>query len=160
MIVLLLFSCKVVFRSLSPHNCSTPVFPVLHYILEFNQTPVRWFSDVIEPSHPLYSPSLPLQSSPVSGSFPMSQLFTSGGQRTGASASASVFAMTIQGWFTLGLTGLISLQSKGLSRVFSSTTIRKHQLFSVQSPLWPNSHIHTWLTHTSIHDYWKNHSFD
>ena len=71
----------------------------------------------------------------------MSQLFTSGGQTIGASASASVFLINIQGWFPLGLTGLISLQSKGFSGVFSSTTIWKHQFFSAQLPLWPNSHV-------------------
>ena len=76
---------------------------------------------------------------------PMSQLFASGGQRTGASASASVLSVNIQGWFPLGLTGLISLLAKGLSRVFSSTTIWKHQFSSTQSSLWSNSHIHTWL---------------
>ena len=84
------------------------------------------------------------QSFPASGSFPVSWLFASDGQRIGASASTSVLPMNIQGWFPLGWTGLISLQSKGLSRVFSSTTIQKHQFFSIQ-PLWSNSHIHTWL---------------
>ena len=83
-----------------------------------------------------------LQSFPASGSFLMSQLFTSGGQNIGA--SASVLSMNIQDWFPLGLTGLIFLQSKGLSRVFSNTTAQKHQFFSTQ-PLWSNSHIHTWL---------------
>ena len=83
------------------------------------------------------------QSFPASGSFQMSQLFTSGGQSIGVSASASVLPMNIQGWFPLGLTGLISLQSKGLSRVFSNTTVRKHQLFRAQPSLWSNSHIHT-----------------
>ena len=86
-----------------------------------------------------------LQSFPASGSFPMSRLFTSGGQRIGASASASVLPMNIPDWFPLGLTGLISLKSKGLSRVFSSTIVRKHQFFSTQSLLWFNSHIHMWL---------------
>ena len=85
------------------------------------------------------------QSFPTSGSFPMSQFFTSGGQSIGASASSSVHPMNIQGWFPLGLTGLISLQSKGLSRVFSNATVRKHQFFSTQSSLLSNSHIHTWL---------------
>ena len=85
--------------------------------------------------------------------FPMSQLFTSGGQNIGASASASVPPMNIQGWFPLGLTGWISLQSKGLSRIFSSTTVQKHQFFSIQSFLWSNSHIRAWLLG-------KNHSFD
>ena len=74
-------------------------------------------------------------------SFPMSRLFTSGSQSTGPSASASVLPMNIQGWFPLGLTGLISLLSKRLSRVFSSTAIQRHQFFSAQPSLWPNSHI-------------------
>ena len=86
-----------------------------------------------------------LQSSPASGSFLMSQLFTSGGQSTGATTSASVLPMNIQDWFSLGLTGLISLQSKGLSRVFSNTTVQKHQFFDAQLSLWSSSHIHTWL---------------
>ena len=76
----------------------------------------------------------------------MSWIFATGGQSIGALASASVLPMNIQGWFPLGLTGLISLESKGLSRVFSSTTIWKHQFFSTQSSLWSSSHIHTWLT--------------
>ena len=84
-----------------------------------------------------------LQSFPASGSFPVSQLFASGGQSIGA--SASVLPMNIQDWFPLGLTGLISLLSKGLSSVFSSTTIWKRQFFSAQPSLWSNSHIHTWL---------------
>ena len=78
-------------------------------------------------------------------SFPVIRLFTSGGQSIGASTSASVLPMTIQDWFPLGLTGLISLLSQGLSRVFSNTTAQKHQFFSVQPSLWSNSHIHTWL---------------
>ena len=86
-----------------------------------------------------------LQSFWASGSFQISQFFASGGQSIGAPASASVFLMNIQGWFSLGLTGWISLQSKGLSRVFSSTTVPNHQFFSSQSSLWSNSHIHTWL---------------
>ena len=85
------------------------------------------------------------QSFPASGSFQMSQLFASDGLRIGASASTSVLPMNIKGWFPLGLTGLISLQSKGLSRVFSNTTVLKHQFFSAQPSLWSNSHIHTWL---------------
>ena len=82
----------------------------------------------------------------------MSWLFTSGGQSIGASASASVLPMNIQGWFPLELTGLISLQSKGLSRVFSNTTVQKHLFFSTQSSVWSNSHIRTWLL--------ENHSFN
>ena len=85
------------------------------------------------------------RSFPASGSFQMSQLFTSGGQSFGVSASASVLPMNIQDWFPFGWTGWISLQSKGLSRVFSNTTVQKHQLFSAQLSLQSNSHIHTWL---------------
>ena len=83
------------------------------------------------------------QSFPALGSFSVSRLFASGGQSIGASASVSVLPMNIQGWFPLGLTGLISLESKGLSRVFN-TTVWKHQFFSAL-PLWFNSHIHKWL---------------
>ena len=86
-----------------------------------------------------------LQSFPATGSFLISWLFTSDGQTIGASVSASVLLMNIQDWFPLGMTGLISLQFKGLSRVFSNTTVQKHEFFSVQTSLWSNSHIHTWL---------------
>ena len=85
------------------------------------------------------------QSFPASGSSPVSQLFASGGQSIGVSASVSVFPMNIQSWFPLGLIGLISLQSKGLSRVFSNTTIQKHQFYKAQPSLWSNSYIHTRL---------------
>ena len=85
-----------------------------------------------------------LQSFPASGSFPMSQLFISGGQSTEASASASVPPMNIQDWFPLGLTYLISLQSKGLSRVFSNTTVQKHQFFGAQPLLWALGGRHLW----------------
>ena len=119
-------------------------------------------SGLCSDSHPLSQwchPTIPscvspcsscLQSFPASGSFPMSQLFAWGAQSIGA--SASVLPVTVQGWFPLGLTGLISLQSKGLLRVFSSTTIQTHQFFSTQLLYGP--------TVTSIHDYWKNHSFE
>ena len=93
-----------------------------------------------------------LQSFPASGSFPMNHLFSSGGQSMGASASASVLPMNIPDWFPLGWTGWISLQPKGLSRVFSNTTVQKHQFFGAQLLYGP--------TFTSIHNYWKNHSFD
>ena len=86
-----------------------------------------------------------LQSFPASGSFPMSQLFASGAQSIGVSASASVHPMNIQGWFPSGWTGWISLQFKGLSRVFSNTKIQKHHFFDAQRYLWSNSHIHTWV---------------
>ena len=93
-----------------------------------------------------------LQSFPASESFPMSQFFTSGGQSIEVSASASVLPVNIQDWFPLGWTGWISLQSKGLLRVFSNTTVQKHQFFSSQLSLWSNSHFHTWPL--------ENHSFD
>ena len=93
-----------------------------------------------------------LQSFPASESFPVSLLFSSGGQSNGASASTWVFPTNIQGWFPLGLTGLISLHPKGLSRVFSSTTVQNHQLLGIQPCLWSNSHI--------LHDSWKKHSVD
>ena len=97
-------------------------------ISELAQIYVHWVSDAIQPSHLLTHFSSGLQSFPASGSFPMSHLFTSDGQCTRASASASVLPMNIQGWFPLGLTGWI-LQSKGLSKSFSNPTIQKHQFF-------------------------------
>ena len=102
--------------------------------------------------HPTISSSVSPFSScpqpfPASGSFSISWLFTSGGQSMGASASAAFLPVNIQGWFLLVLTGLISLQSKGLSRVFSNTTAPKHQFFSAQPSLWSISHIHVWASH-------------
>ena len=128
-------------------DCSMPGFPVPHHLPEFAQIHVHWISDAIQPSHPLSpsSPSALPSMIPSLGSFPMSQLFASGGQSVGASASASVFPKGIQGWCPLRLIGLISLLSKGLSRVFSSTTVQKHQFLSVLPSLWSSSHIHTWL---------------
>ena len=97
-----------------------------------------------------------LQSFPASGSFPMSWLFTSHGQSIGFSASASVLTMSIQGWFPLGWTGLVSLQSKRFSKVFSRTTVRKHQFFIAQPSSWSNSHIHTWILEKSLFKYWND----
>ena len=122
-----------------PMDCSTPGFPVHHQLLELAQTHVHWVSDAIQSSHSLSSFSSCLQSFPASGPFPMSQLFALGGQSIGA--SASVLPMNIQDWFSLGLTGLISLQSKGLSRIFSNTTVQKQQFFGTQLSLWSNSHL-------------------
>jgi len=85
------------------------------------------------------------QSFPATGSFLMSHFFPSGGQSIGVSASASVLPMNIQYWFPLRLTGFVPLQYKGLSRVFSNTTVQRHQFFTAQPSLWSNSHIHTWL---------------
>ena len=109
-------------------NCSMPSFPVYHQLPELTQTHVHWDGDSIQSSHPLSPiPFSRLQFFPASGSFSVSWLFTSGSQSIGALASASVVAMNIQGWFPLGWTGWISFQSKGLSRVFSNTTVQKHQ---------------------------------
>ena len=110
----------------------------------FKHMPLSWWCHSTVSSSVAFF-SFCLQSSPASASFPMSWLFTSGGQSTEASASASVLPRNIQGWFPLGLTNLISLLSKGLSRVFSSTTTQKHLFFGTQPSLWFNSHIHTWL---------------
>ena len=119
-------------------DCSVPDFPVHHHLLEFAQTDVHWVSDAIQPSHSL----LPLSPSTLNlslESFLMSQLSASGGQSIGASALASVLTMNIQGWFSLGLTGLISLLSKGLSRIFSSTF--ESTIFSALSLLY-NPHLY------------------
>ena len=117
-------------RLCNPMDCSTPGFPVHHQLPEFTQTHVHRVGDTIQPAHHLSSPSPPTFSlSPASGSCPVSQFFTSGGQSIGVSASASVLPMNIQDWSPLGWTGWISLQSRGLSRVFSNTTVQKHQFF-------------------------------
>ena len=128
-----------------PMDCSTPGFSVLHHLPEFAQTHVHWFSDAIQPSHPLLIPSPAFSLSQHQGFFPMSWLFASGSQSIGASASTSVLPMNIQRWFPLGLTGLISLLSKGLSRVFSRTTNWRHQFLSAKLSLSSNSHVYTWL---------------
>ena len=128
-----------------PINSSMPGLTVHHQLLEFTQTHVHQVSDAIQPSHPLSSPSPPAPNpSPASESFPMSQLFTWGGQSTGVSASASFLPKKSQGWSPSEWTGWVSLQSKGLSRVFSNTTVQKHQFFSIQPSSRSNSHIHTW----------------
>ena len=108
----------------------------------------RWYHLTLSSSVAPFS-SCP-QSFPATGSFPMNWLFASGSQRIGASALAPVLPMNIQAWFPLGLTGLISLLSKGLSRVFSSITVQKHQFISVQLSLWSSSHIHTLLLEKTI----------
>ena len=103
---------------------SMPGFPVHHQLPELIQSHVHWVGDTIQPSHPVIPLSSHLQSFPGPGSFQMSQLFASGGQSIGVSASASVLPMNIQDWFPLGWTGWISSQSKRLSRVFSNTTVQ------------------------------------
>ena len=133
-------------RLCNPMDCSTPGFPLHHQLPKLIQTHVHWVRD----AHPNISYSaLPFsscpQSFPASGSFKMNQFFTSGGQSIGGSDSASVFPMNIQDWFPLGWTGWISLQSKGLSRIFSNITVQKNQFFGSQLSFQFNSHIHTWL---------------
>ena len=112
-----------------PMNHSTPGLSVHHQLPEFTQTHVHWVGDAIQTSSSVIPFSYCLQSFQASGSFQMSQFFASGGQSIGVSASATVLPMNIQDWLPLGWTGWISLQSKGLTRVFSNTTIEKHQFF-------------------------------
>ena len=131
-------------NSLQPHGLLYSRLPCPPPVLRTcsNSCPLSWWC------HPTISSSLVpfsscLQSFPASGSFPMSQFFASCSQSIGVSASASVLPKNIQDWFSLGLTGLISLQSKGLLRVFSNTTVQKHKFFSAQLSLESNSHVHT-----------------
>ena len=139
------FSHSVMSNSLQPHESqhARPPYPSPTSGVHPNPWPLsRWY-------HPTISSSVIhfyscLQSFPASGSFQMSQLFTSGGQSIGVSASTSVLPMNIQDWSPLEWTGCISLQSKGLSRVFSNTTVQKHQFFGAQLSSQSNSHIHTW----------------
>ena len=126
-----------------PMDFSTPDFPVHHQLLEFsNSCPLPWWCHPTI-SSPVILFSSHLQSFPASESFPISLFFTSHGQIIGFSALASVLPMNIQDWFPLGLTDWLSLQPKGLSRVFSNTTVQKLQFFGAQ-----------------LYDYCKNHSFD
>ena len=125
-------------------ECSMAGFLDHHQHPELAQTHVHRVSDAIQPSYPLLSPSPPVFKISQHQRF-ASEFFASGGQSIGASASASVLPINIQDWFPLGLTDLISFQSKRLSRVFSNTTIQKHQFFATQLSLWSNSHIHTQL---------------
>ena len=136
------FSHSVMSDSLQPHELqhARPPCPPPTPRIHPNSCPSS------QGSHPTISSSVVpfsshLQSFPASGSFPMSQLFTSGGQSIGISASTSVLPMNTH---LLGWTGWTSLQSKGLSRVFSNTTVQKYQFFGAQLSLWSNSHIHTW----------------
>ena len=140
------FSYSVLSNSLWSHGLQHARFPCPSPSLRVcsNSYPlIQWCHPTISSSVVPFSSRL--QSFPASGSFPMSQLFSSGGLSIRVSASASVLPMNIQGWFPLGLTGLIFLLSKGLSRVFSNTTVQKHQFFSAQPSFWSNSPICTWL---------------
>ena len=147
------FSHSVVSDSLWPHEVqhARPPCPTATPRAYPNPCPLSWWC------HPTISSSVVpfsscFQSFQASGSFQISQLFASGGQSIGVSASTSVLPMNTQDWFPLRWTGWISLQSKGLSRVFSNTTVQKHQFFGAQPVSSP--------TLTSIHDHWKNHSLD
>ena len=144
-VILVQFNCSVVSDSLQPHEsqhtrppCPSPT-PRVHP----NSCPSsRWCHPAISSFAVPFS-SCP-QSLPASGSFPMSQLFTWSGQSIGVSASASVLPMDTQDWYPLGWTGWISLQSKGLSRVFSNITVQKQQFFGTHLSSQSTSHIHTW----------------
>ena len=144
--------CLLLCLTLQPHGLQHARLPgpSLSSAVCSNSCPLsQWCHPIISSSVIPFSSRL--QSFPASGSFPMSQFFTSGGQSIGVSAWASVLPVNIQGWFPLELTGLNFLLSKGLSRVFSIITIQKHRFFGTQPSLW---------SLTSVHDYWKHHSFD
>ena len=138
------FSCSVMSNSLQHHEPqhTRPPCPSQTPRVHPNSCPLSWWC------HPTISSSVIPFSCPqsflASGSFPMSQLFALGGQSIGVSASTSVLPMNTQDWSPLGWTGWISLQSKGLSGVFSNTTVQKHQFFGAQKSSESSSHIHTW----------------
>ena len=139
------FSGAVMSDSLWPHGLQHARLPCLSLTprAPSNSWPSSWWChSTISSSVVPFSSCL--QSLPASGSFLRSQFFTSGGQSIGVSASASVLPMNIQDWFSLGVTGLISSTCKELSRVFSNTTVQKHQFFRAQFSLLSHSHIHTW----------------
>ena len=147
LLLLLLFSCWVVSDSLRPMDCTTPGFRVLHHLPELAQTHVHWVCDAFQSSCPLWFPSPPaLNLSQHQGLF---QWVDSSHQVAKVLelplASASVLPVNIQGWFPLGWTGLISLQSEGVLRVFSNTTVWKHQFFGAKPFLLSSSHICTRL---------------
>ena len=140
------FSRSVMSNSLRPHGLQHTRPPCLSPTrgVNSNSRPLsQWCHTTISPSVIPFSSHL--QSFPKLGSFYVNQSFISGDQSTGVSASASVLLMNTQYWFPLGLTGLISLKSKELLRVFPNTIVQKLQFFGTQPPLWSNSHIHTWL---------------
>ena len=137
------FNRSVMSYSLRPHKLqhARPPYPSPTPRVHTNSCPLsRWYHPTVSSVIPFSCP----QSFPASGSFEMNQPFTSGGQSIGVSASTSVLPMNTQDWSPLGWTSWVSLQSKGLSRVFSNTTVQKHQFFSGQLSSQSNSHIHTW----------------
>ena len=137
------FSRSVVSDSLRPQGLQHARLPCPSLSPRVCSTPLSWWyhPNISIPVVPFSSCPQPL---PASETFPMSQLFSWSGQSIGVSALASVLPMNTQDWSPLGWTGWISLQSKGPSRVFSNTTVQKHQFFSVQPSSQSNSHIHTW----------------
>ena len=151
--MLLFLSHPVMSDSLQPHGLkhARPPCPLLSLEVCPSSYPLHWWCHPTISSSAVHFSSCP-QSFPAAGSFPLSQFFPSGGQSIGASASVSVLPMSIQGWFPLRLTGLISVLSKGLSSVFSNTTAWKHQFLGAQPSLWSCL--------TSVQDYWKDHSLD
>ena len=149
--LMLLFSCSVVSDSLWPSGLWHSRLPCPLLSPRVFQTHVHWVNDTTQLSHPMLPSSSPALNFPRSGSYQISWFFASGPQSIGAAASALVLPMNIQGWFPLGLIGLISLLSKGLSR--SSSAWFKSINSSALSLLYGS-------TLTSVHDYWKNHSFD
>ena len=140
------FSHSVVSNSLQPRGLqhTRPPCPSPAHRVYSNSCPLSWWCHPTISSSVVPFSSCP-QSFPASGSFQMSQFLASGGQSIGVSASASVLPMNTQDWFPLGWTGWLSLQSKGLSRIFSNTTVQKHHFFVAQLSLLSNSYIHTWL---------------
>ena len=148
---ILFFGCSVTHSCptfCNPMACSMPIFPVLYHLLGFAETHVHWVSDAIQLSYPLSSPSPAFNLS----QHQMSQLFASGGQSVGVSASTSVLPMNIQDWFPLGQTGWISLQSTD-----SQESSPPPQFKSINSSMLSFLYSPTLI---SIHDYWKNHSLD
>ena len=144
---------KIVAKSMNPMNHSTLGLPVHHQLPESTQTHVHRVDDAIQSSHPLSSPSPPaLNLFQHQGLFKWVSSSHQVAKSIGVSASTSVLPMNTQDWSPLGWTGWISLQSKGLSRVFSNTAVQNHPFFDTQLSSQSNSHIHTWLL--------ENHSFD
>ena len=143
--LLLLSSSHPVLSLCDTMDCSTPGLPVPHHLLKFAQVHVHCISDAIQTSHPLEPSSSALNLSQHQRLFQWVVSSHQMTKNTGASASASALPVNIQGWSPLRLTSSISLLSKGHSRVFSSTTIQRHQFFGAQSSLWSVSHISIWL---------------
>ena len=141
-------SCLTLYNSM---DCNTPGFPVLHCLLEFAQIHVHWISDAINPSpHLLSLSSLALNFYQNQGNFQQVVSLHQVAKVLELQLQHKSLQMNIQDWFPLGFTGLISVLSTGLSRVFSNTTITNHQFLHAQSSLWSNSHIHTWLLEKTI----------